>query len=708
MPTRFLPTARGRTTVARDRWGLPIDVAPDLEVHLLEWLRVITWGLGGLWTFFALVHPLVLPAAVWRIVSPFSTAAGVLMFAMAWRLRRPTAPQHAHWLALGVAIAAGSVSMVHLAVSGEGWQTTNLMLVLVGAGILFASTRAFVAFSVILVGVWAALAPGLVWQGMQVHFGFALGTSAFLAALVQLARRRTTIRSARARLREQEHRSALLGAVEALRESEMRAQALIDTLPDMLVSLDEDGVVADAHIPPDFPSAWLRRQLQGARIEDLLPPLKAREVREAIGRAAASGRVESVEIDQRVAGVRRGFELRVVSAAPGALVLARDVTERVRREAAERTHVREALRVTTARLEAVISAIPILVVAFDADGRVTLAEGSGLSTVTRSVLPTDLLGAGVADLSRDLPGLGPALQSALSGIPANAILPIGDFFWEARLTPVLDNAGAPAGAVAVVVDVTQREAAETALREAKEAAEAAARLRSSFLANMSHEIRTPMAAILGFAELISEELPADQTAGRHARYIRDGGRRLLNLLNNILDLSRIEADRMPLTPTPHRLSDTVDHVCGLLGVLANDKGIALRADVPADLWVDSDPAREEQVLTNVVGNAIRFTEHGSVLLSAGRRRETTGDRVVIEVTDTGIGIAPEFLPQIFDEFRQESEGASRSHEGSGLGLAIARRLVERMGGTIGIRSRKGEGTTVTITLPAAAASRPEP
>jgi signal transduction histidine kinase len=702
MPSRFLPALRELAAIPYDRWGLPADVTPALERHLHEWLRIVTWGVGGLWVFFACAHPFFLPEDVWRVVAPADAVAALVMFVLAVYLRRLPAPRHGHLIALLIAAIAATLSLLHLGVSGEGWQTTNLMLVLVGGGVLFTSTRAFLLFTLAVIAIWLVLAPGLEWHGMRTHYGFALGNAAFLALLVQTVRRRTTIRSERLRLRERDQRNALLGAAQAIQDSERRAAAVVEALPDMLVSLDESGSVIEAHIPPGFPTTYATRALIGRAIEDLLPEPTVLALRKALARTAASGRVETVDASLRIAGARRFFELRVVAAPPGALVLARDVSERVRREMAERTHVREALRVTAARLDAVIAAIPILVVAFDAAGHVTLAEGRGLDLLGIGLLPTDLLGAKAEDLARDLPELAPALSAALGGQPSTATLRFGDSAWEARLTPVLADDQTPAGAVAVVVDVTLREAAEHALREAKESAESAARLKDAFLANMSHEIRTPMAAILGFAELLAAELPADAATGRYARHIRDGGKRLLALLNNILDMARLEADRLPLSPTPHRLAETVENVCGLLGVLAVDKGLALHADIPDDLWVRTDPAREEQVLTNIVGNAIRFTEQGTIAVTAKHKRKDNGDWIIVEVADTGIGIDPAFLPHIFDEFRQESEGHSRSHEGSGLGLAIARRLVERMGGAIDIRSQKGVGTTVTLNLPAAA------
>lgn len=454
-------------------------------------------------------------------------------------------------------------------------------------------------------------------------------------------------------------------------------------------------------MPPTFSTPLVRGDLLGRAMEEFLPREIASALRAASARARDEARPQSLEFELRPAGVRRCYEARLIASGDETIVVVRDTTERARREQAERTHIRETLRVATARLDAVVAAIPILVVAFDPAGRITLAEGRGLESVDFGLLPTDLLGATAEDIDRDFPALAPALADALAGTPASATLRFGGRVWEAQLRPVAaDDDGGLTAVVAVVVDVTDRVEAEETLRRAKEAAEEAARLKDAFLANMSHEIRTPMTAILGFAELLCMRLPEEDELGGYARLIRNGGKRLLDLLNNILDLARLKADKLPLSPTPHPLAASASYVAELLGVLARQKGLQLDVAVDPELWTKTDPRREEQILTNVVGNAIRFTESGAVSL----RAEIDPDDpslVRIRVRDTGIGIDATFLPHVFDEFRQESEGTGRRHEGSGLGLAIAHQLTTRMGGTIRIESRKGGGTTVEIHLPRA-------
>lgn len=305
----------------------------------------------------------------------------------------------------------------------------------------------------------------------------------------------------------------------------------------------------------------------------------------------------------------------------------------------------------------------------------------------------------------DLPILEAAISHALKEdilfvVEHRVRLPDGRVRWvRGQGRTVRDENGRPVRMAGVSQDVTERIAEKQALSKAVEQAQAANRLKNAILANMSHEIRTPMTAILGYADILAHNL-AGRPEQRFADIVRDGGRRLLHLLDNIVDLARIEADKLSLDLQPHRLSDTIAHSVEVLQVLAERKGLRVEVEADPDVWVLSDPRREEQVLNNVLSNAIRFSETGVIRISA--RRSETGNSAEICVVDHGAGIDAKFLPHVFDEFRQESEGLSRSHEGSGLGLSISKKLIEKMGGSIELTSRKGEGTRVVLRLPAAA------
>ncbi|SHK20330.1 sensor histidine kinase [Rhodothermus profundi] len=228
------------------------------------------------------------------------------------------------------------------------------------------------------------------------------------------------------------------------------------------------------------------------------------------------------------------------------------------------------------------------------------------------------------------------------------------------------------------------------LREANAAKE-------TILSTTTHELRTPLSAILGFASVLKEETDNPQHQ-EFLELIEESGQRLLATINDILDLARLRSGSMVLRRVPVEITETVQKVYQLLEPLARKKGLDFRMELPTvPVRVFGDPRAVERVLNNLVGNAIKFTPRGEVVISVTADEQ----HVRIAVRDTGEGISEEFLPHVFEEFRQESSGTDRAYEGSGLGLAIAARLVKLMGGTIEVASKKGEGSTFTVVLPRA-------
>ncbi len=248
----------------------------------------------------------------------------------------------------------------------------------------------------------------------------------------------------------------------------------------------------------------------------------------------------------------------------------------------------------------------------------------------------------------------------------------------------------------VLLDITERREMEDELVRAKEKAEAAAQARTSFLANMSHEIRTPMNAILGFTDFVLDgELQPVQR--KHLETVHKSARSLLHLLNDILDTSKLDRGALELESLPFSLPELVHQLCAEQSIQAERKRLKLHGSVPIEVGdvVQGDPHRLRQILLNLLGNAIKFTERGEVELSCERE----GDRVRFKVRDTGIGIAPERQATIFEAFTQADASMSRRFGGTGLGTTIAKQLTELMGGRIWVESTPGIGSTFHVDLP---------
>ncbi|MBF0124604.1 MAG: CHASE domain-containing protein [Magnetococcales bacterium] len=275
----------------------------------------------------------------------------------------------------------------------------------------------------------------------------------------------------------------------------------------------------------------------------------------------------------------------------------------------------------------------------------------------------------------------------------------GVTYWDWTLYPVKGQYGDVEWLIFVLHEVTAAKRAELSLIQAKEQAEQATRVKGDFLSAMSHEIRTPMNVVLGMSSVLLEtELTQEQR--RYTEMMYNSGKALLGIINDILDFSRIEAGRLTLTEVPFAPVAVVTETVGIMQLSAEQKGLALAMEIEvnaADV-VLGDDGRLRQVLVNLIGNAVKFTERGQITVALMTEPQRS-DQLLFSVADTGIGIAADNVERIFDYFTQADAGITRRYGGTGLGLAISRRLVELMGGRLWVESQLGQGSTFFFTLP---------
>jgi PAS domain S-box-containing protein len=506
-------------------------------------------------------------------------------------------------------------------------------------------------------------------------------------------------------------------------EVQATLRLILDNSPDAMMIVDADGVVTVANARAEQVFGCDPGTLVGLGVEALVPPgdrerhrgQRARFI--AMPGARAMGGplgVNPMRRDGAVFPADIGLAPLQIHGMPCVLVTVVDMTERKRAEA-EIRELNETLeqRVAdrTAELSAAEARVRLLLessadglLGVDNDGRITF-----MNLAARRVLGYDeqqvigmaadaLIAGSDADVSRPRP----VLATLRDGQPVGA----DDQSYrhaDGHAVPVMYATRALVqgdrivGAVVSFVDMTQRRALNAAREAALAEAERLNRARSSFLANMSHEIRTPLNGVLGLAQVGFREAYQRVSAQETFARILESGRLLQAIIDDVLDFARVDAGKLSVESVPVFLGRLAEEALSQVAPTAKAKGIELRAerapDVPRTCM--TDPLRLKQVLINLLSNAVKFTEHGSVTLSVSRE----GDRLVLAVIDTGIGISEDQQGRIFNAFEQADTSTTRRFGGTGLGLSIAQRITELMGGKIAVHSQTGAGSTFTVRLP---------
>lgn len=489
--------------------------------------------------------------------------------------------------------------------------------------------------------------------------------------------------------------------------------AIADESPDALVALTGDGAVRFWNRRAEEMYGFPRAEVLGRPFEDLVvPPQRRGELLRHIEKALEGEAVEFASERCRKDGSTLGVEvsLRAVRAPAGDLVCLLASEKNV----AGLSHLRQA-EMLESRFRGFLDAMPDAVIIVDRAGRMlmTNTQAHALFCYSRAELlgqPVELL------VPRRLARAHESYRASYFAEPR--VRPMGagrelygsrkdgsEFPVEISLSPM--EANGEILVVSTLRDVSDRKSLEENIRRKNQELEAqnrrveeANRMKSDFLANMSHELRTPLNSILGFAELMHDGR-VGPVAPRHQEFLGDilsSGRHLLRLINDLLDVAKIEAGKLEFCPVEIDLGPLIAESTAMLRAVAEQRCVELSTSVDPGLGiVVVDSVRLQQVLYNYLSNALKFTAEGGKVAVRAAPEAPASFR--IEVEDTGIGVAPERLHRLFVEFEQLESGASKRYPGTGLGLALSKRLIERMGGSVGVRSAPGRGSTFYLSLP---------
>lgn len=503
--------------------------------------------------------------------------------------------------------------------------------------------------------------------------------------------------------------SAQKAEQDAVKRNEAKYYKLIQNSQDLITVLDRNGIIIFDSFSVFSPFGF-NEKLEGRCVFDFIHPDDVNDARETFARAIQKCgtygpfefRFITTDNNYRYIEVI-GNNLFHESGINGYVLNSRDVTERRKME--------ENLAQTNARLNTILESTDSVIFAVDNQLRY-IAFNQQHKQVIKQLYDAEInigdlcLLKGNANADADSQWLRPHIEKALNGEQFSEqyetkLLNGNLLITDVSFNPIHDGQGKITGVAVSYKDITQQVIINRELEKAKNEAEDAARAKSDFLSNMSHEIRTPINAIMGMTDLLLERIH-DNESLEYLRSIKYSSDNLLVVINDILDFSKIEAGKVNLEYIDFNLYESLGAISRIFGLKAGEKDLAYECAIDPQVprFVKGDPYRLNQILLNLIGNAIKFTSKGHVKLQVHIQNETT-DKLLIEfvISDTGIGIPEDKIATIFESFTQAYTDITRRFGGTGLGLAITQKLTALMGGNIAIESKLNSGSTFTVTLP---------
>jgi PAS domain S-box-containing protein len=490
-----------------------------------------------------------------------------------------------------------------------------------------------------------------------------------------------------------------------LHETEEQFRRTVECVKDYsILMLDPQGCVASWTLAAENLKGYKEAEILGKHFSCFYPPedIANRKPNEELRIAERTGRFEEQNWRVRKDGSRFWAEVFItpIYADDGKL----QGFSKITRDISERKEWNERLQHSEEKFRNLLESAPDAFIIADACGEIVLvnAQTERLFGYARQ----ELIGKLVEMLLTSRLWRIDERESGLPSLalPVDAMMELKGIRRDGKEFPIevsLSPIPTPGGywVAAAIRDITERKQVERELMDVRLRAEEANRAKSDFLATMSHEIRTPMNAILGMSDLLSET-NLDEEQSQYVQVFRRAGANLLTLINNLLDLSKIETGNLELEQTEFELAEIVDQSVELVARQAREKDIVLAPHLSPQLSSHyfGDPTRLRQVLINLLGNAIKFTESGDISLTVRAAHAVAPDALEFVVSDTGIGISEDKLETIFEEFKQGDSSTTRKYGGTGLGLAISRRIVERMGGRLSATSEVGKGSAFRFTL----------